>query len=52
MTQYLTGRPFSNPTSSGKISDEEYFVRVGALKHCEACNKNVAINHKCPKAPK
>lgn len=52
MTQYLTGKPFSVPTCpSGEMSTEEYFVRVGALVWCPACDKNVSAPHaKCPKA--
>jgi hypothetical protein len=50
MTQYLTGHPFTVPVCPGKLTTEEYFVRVGALKYCEACKKNVAIKHKHPEA--
>jgi hypothetical protein len=49
MTQYLSGKPFSVTTSAGKLSDEEYFIRVGAIVRCEACGKNVSSPHKCPK---
>ena len=31
VTQYLTGKPFSAPVSTGKMTSEEYFIRVGAL---------------------
>lgn len=46
MTQYLTGHPFTVPVCSKKMSTEEYFLKVGALKWCDGCNKNVAITHK------
>jgi len=49
MTQYLSGKPFSVPTSSGKLSEEEYFLRVGLIVYCESCKRNVAAPHKnCP----
>jgi hypothetical protein len=50
VTKYLNGKPFTEPVSSGKLTTEEYFVRVGALVFCHACNKNVAVSHACPYA--
>lgn len=47
MTKYLSPQPFSAPVSPGNLTTEEYFLRVGALVHCEECGKNVSAPHKC-----
>lgn len=39
MTRYLSGTPFSNGVSNGKMTDLEYQVAVGALQQCPACGK-------------
>ena len=49
VTKYLSGRPFTESASNGKMTDEEYFIRVGALVYCPACEKNVSAPHDCPK---
>jgi hypothetical protein len=51
MTKYLNPQPFSAPTSTGKMTAEEYFIAVGALVYCPACGKAVSNPHQCPFEP-
>jgi ferredoxin len=36
------------PTTNKRMTDEEYFLAVGALIKCETCGKVVSCTHVCP----
>ena len=40
-------KSFSQPTSLGKMTDLEYFIRVGAVEFCEKCKDYKSPGHEC-----
>ena len=47
MTLYQKGT-WTLPTANKRMTDEEYFLAVGALIKCEVCGKVFSCNRNCP----
>lgn len=51
MTKYLNGQPFSTPVSTGRMTDRDYKIAVGALVFCQNCEDYLEPGHVCRDFP-